>query len=81
MKAKYEETNKILEKTGHKKKPKFSTGQFVRYIGKDLVAYEKDKVYRITGYDEKLDMFGVMSELGEDYLLPEEILEEISDEE
>lgn len=76
-----EETNERLTKLGVRCEPKFSVGQYVRYIGKDLVAYEKGKVYRITGYDEKLDMFGVRSELNEDYLLPEEILEELSDEE
>ena len=76
-----EEANDALEKLGHKKEPMFSVGQFVRYIGDDLVAYEKGKAYMITGYDEKLDMFGVWSELDEDYLLPVEILEELSDEE
>ena len=76
-----EEANEGLNKLGMKCEPKFSVGQYVRYVGKDLVAYEKGKVYMITGYDEKLDMFGVWSELNEDYLLPEEILEELSDEE
>lgn len=58
-----------------KKKLKFNVGQYVRYIGPDLVAYQKNKKYLITGYDEKLDMYGVMSELDEDYLLDEEVLE------
>ena len=76
-----EEANERLTKLGMKHEPKFSVGQYVRYVGKDLVAYEKGKVYMITGYDEKLDMFGVRSELNEDYLLPEEMLEELSDDE
>ena len=76
-----EEANERLVKLGMKQEPRFSTGQFVRYVGEDLVTYEKGKVYSITGYDEKLDLFGVMSELDEDYLLSEVILEELSDEE
>ena len=44
-----------------------------RYIGKDFVTYENGKVYTVIGKDR--DMFRVMSELGEDYLLPSKVLE------
>jgi len=76
-----DEVNEVLTKLGQKNEPRFSAGQFVRYNGPDLAAYEKGKVYRITGYDEKLNLFKVMSESDEEYLLEEEMLEELSDEE
>lgn len=76
-----DEANEALVKLGYKEEPKFSVGQYVRYAGTDLVAYEKGKPYLVTGYDEKLDLYGVMSELDEDYLLAENILEELSDKE
>ena len=56
-------------------------GQIVRYIGKDLVTYEKGKTYTVLGYDEKLDMYGILSELDEAYLLPEDILKPLSEDE
>ena len=61
-------------------KAKYSIGQYVKYIGLDLVAYKKGEIYKITRYDEILDLYGVMSELDEDYLLGAEVLEELSNE-
>ena len=52
-------------------------GDKVRYVGPDTVAYGKGTVYTVTAYDDELEMFGVMSELGEDYYLDAECLEEI----
>ena len=42
-----------------------------------MVAYEKGKVYDVEDYDEEMDMYEVMSELDEAYLLPKDCLEEI----
>ena len=44
-------------------------GDKVKYTGPDLVAYETGKYYLVTGYDEELDMYSVMSELDEAYML------------
>ena len=52
-------------------------GDKVKYIGDDLVTYRKGKTYEVTAYDKELDMYGVMSELGEDYYLDPEVLEEV----
>ena len=57
---------------------KFNVGEKVKYVGPDLVAYEKGKVYEVTRYDEVLDLYGVMSELDEDYLIGEEVLEKVN---
>lgn len=58
---------------------KFKEGEMVRYIGPDLVTYEKGKTYKVEGYDEELQMYGVMSELDEAYLLDEKVLEKIEE--
>jgi len=50
-------------------------GDKVKYIGPDLVAYETGKYYLVTGYDEELDMYSVMSELDEAYMLGKEVLD------
>ena len=55
-------------------------GDKVRYVGPDLVAYETGKIYEVTGYDEELDAYGVMSELGESYLLGKLALQELKEE-
>ena len=55
-------------------------GDKVRYVGPDLVAYETGKIYEVTGYDEELDAYGVMSELGESYLLGKLDLQELKEE-
>ncbi len=55
-------------------------GDKVRYMGPDLVAYETGKIYEVTGYDEELDAYGVMSELGESYLLGKLDLQELKEE-
>lgn len=52
-------------------------GDKVKYIGPDMVAYRTGKVYEVTAYDDELEMYGVMSELGEDYYLDPEVLEEV----
>lgn len=56
--------SKILEK-----------GTKVKYVGEDCVTYRKGKIYTIEGYDEDLDMYGVMSELGEAYCIDADNLE------
>ncbi len=50
-------------------------GTLVKYVGHDTVAYEKGKIYKIISYDEELDMYGLMSELGYVYLVGPENLE------
>ena len=53
-------------------------GDTIKYIGPDLVAYNKGKTYKVTaGYDKELKAYGVMSELGEDYYVAKEYLEEV----
>lgn len=52
-------------------------GDKVRFIGKDSVAYEKGKVYEVTAYDADMNAYGVMSELGEDYYVSADYLEEL----
>lgn len=52
-------------------------GDKVKYVGPDLVAYKKGKIYEVTAYDEQWDEYGVMSELDEDYYVPKEYLEEV----
>ena len=52
-------------------------GDEVRYVGEDLVTYRKGKTYKVTAYDKELDMYGVMSELGEDYYVDPDCLEEV----
>lgn len=44
-----------------------------RYIGKDCVTYEKGKIYAVIGKDRNI--FRVMSELDEDYLLPSKVIQ------
>ena len=52
-------------------------GSIVRYTGPDLVAYQTGKTYKVEGYVKPLDLYAVMSELGEAYCLPEEYLQEV----
>lgn len=52
-------------------------GDTVRYVGPDMVTYRKGKTYKVTAYDKELDMFGVMSELDEDYYVDTDCLEEV----
>ena len=53
-------------------------GDKVKYVGVDLVAYEKGKIYEVTGeYNAKLNAYKVMSELDEDYYVSKEDIEEI----
>lgn len=52
-------------------------GDNVRYVGPDIVTYKQGKIYKVTAYDEELDMYGVMSELDEDYYVDKECLEEV----
>ena len=52
-------------------------GTKVKYIGEDCVTYRKGKIYTIEGYDEDLEAYGVMSELGEAYCLDPDVLEEV----
>lgn len=58
---------------------KFKKGEKVKYVGPDLVAYEKGKLYEVVGYNKTFNMYGVMSELDEAYMLPEEVLEKEKD--
>lgn len=66
---------------GDKKKMSkiLAEGTKVRYVGEDLVTYVKNKVYTIEGYDEDLEAYGVMSELGEIYCVDPDDLEEVKD--
>ena len=57
---------------------KYIIGQIVRYTGPDLVAYEQGKTYTVLGYDKKLDLYEIMSELDEAYLLPEDVMKPLS---
>lgn len=52
-------------------------GDTVRYVGPDMVAFEKGKTYKVTGYNKQLDAYKVMSELDDDYYLSIEDLQEI----
>ena len=54
---------------------KLKVGDKVKYTGPETVAYEHDKVYRVCSYNEKLDLYGVESELDEIYLLSGDILQ------
>ena len=60
----------------------YDKGQIVWYIGTDLVTYKLGKTYTILGYNKKIDMYGVMSDLDDEiYMLPEEVLKPLSEEE
>ena len=52
----------------------------VRYIGEDSPEYIYGKIYTVLGYDSFLDGYGIMSELGEAYVVPKEYLEEFCEE-
>ena len=60
---------------------KYKTGQIVRYTGPDLVTYETGKTYTVLGYNAAFDMYGILSELDEAYLLPDDVLQPLSEEE
>lgn len=45
----------------------------VRYIGKDLVALRKGKIYYVLG--EKHGFYKIMTELDETYYIPERMFE------
>ena len=62
-------------------KQKYRIGQIFRYSGPDLVAYEQGKTYTVLGYDKKLDLYRIISELDEAYLLPEDVLKPLSEKE
>ena len=62
-------------------KQKYGIGQIVKYTGADLVTYEQGKTYTVLGYDEESDGYGILSETDEVYLLPEDALESLSEEE
>lgn len=51
-------------------------GSKVKYVGPDTIAYQKGKDYEVTGYDDELDLYEVMSELDESYLLDKKVLKE-----
>ena len=60
----------------------YDKGQIVWYIGPDLVTYELGKTYTVLGYNKKLDMYGIMSDLDDEiYMLPEEVLKPLSEDE
>ena len=60
---------------------KYEKGQIVRYTGPDLVTYETGKTYTVLGYNAAFDMYGILSELDEAYLLPDDVLQPLSEEE
>ena len=47
----------------------------VKYIGKELVAIEKWKIYNVISVEK--GWFRIMTELDEDYLFPPELFEVI----
>ncbi len=53
-------------------------GDKVKYIGPDIVAYDKDVIYTIASYDKDLNLYGVESELDEVYLLSETVLKKVN---
>lgn len=55
------------------------TGSKVKYIGETSCAYKNGNIYEVEGYDEELDAYGVMSDLGEAYCIAPEFLEIIED--
>ncbi len=50
-------------------------GMKVKYIGKELVAIEKGKIYNVISVEK--GWFRIMTELDEDYLFPPELFEVI----
>lgn len=49
----------------------------VKYIGEDLVAIKKDKIYTVIAIEE--NWYRINTELDEDYLFPPELFEIIED--
>ncbi len=52
-------------------------GSKVRYLAESNWAYEKGKIYEVCGYDEELEAWAVMSEMGWAYYVTEMDLEVI----
>ena len=50
-------------------------GIIVKYIGQELVAIEKGKIYNVISVEK--GWFRIMTELDEDYLFPPELFEVI----
>ena len=51
----------------------------VKYIGPDLVAMKKGKIYTVISIEK--DWYRIMTEIGEDYLFPPNLFEIIENEE
>lgn len=49
----------------------------VKYIGKDLVAVEKGKIYEVLSVEK--GWYRIMTELDEDYLFPPNLFEVIEE--
>ena len=49
----------------------------VKYIGEDLVAIVKNKIYEVISVEK--GWYRIKTELGEDYLFPPEVFETIND--
>ncbi|MBQ1521685.1 MAG: hypothetical protein IIZ74_02885 [Erysipelotrichaceae bacterium] len=56
---------------------KLKVGDKVKYTSPETVGNEHDKVYRVCSYNEKLDLYGIESELDEVYLLSGDVLQKI----
>ena len=54
-------------------------GDSVRYIGEDTIIYEPGHIYEVTGYDEELELFQIMSEADVPFLMDIRLFEEITD--
>ena len=52
-------------------------GSMVKYIGESNWAYTHGKIYKVEGYDRKLDAWGIRSDNGEVYAVSEDDLEEL----
>ena len=53
-------------------------GSKVKYIGADMVAMKKDKIYEVL--DIKHHTYKIMTEIKETYYIPEKYFEEVKDE-
>lgn len=52
-------------------------GLKVRYIGEDMVAMEKGKIYTVMSVEN--GWYRIMTEIDEDYLFPPEVFEKVEE--
>ena len=56
-------------------------GDYVRYIGEDTIVYQPGHIYEVTGYDEVLELYEIMSEVEVAFLMNSDLFEEVQEEE